>query len=125
MTRVTRCLLMLSIASAVTVASCGRKADEATRITGGDVDRGKGAIQKYGCGACHTIPGVPGANATVGPSLQDIGKRAYIGGQPSSVDTMMQWIRHPKQIDPKTPMPEMNVDEQDAKDIAAYLYTLR
>ena len=29
-------------------------------------------IQQKGCGACHTIPGVPGANGTVGPNLAGV-----------------------------------------------------
>ena len=31
------------------------------------------AFQKGGCGACHTIPGVPGAAGQIGPDLSEIG----------------------------------------------------
>ena len=31
------------------------------------------ALQKGGCGACHVIPGVPGAAGTIGPDLTAIG----------------------------------------------------
>lgn len=34
------------------------------------------AIQKGGCVACHTIPGIPGAVGTVGPNLSAIGQEA-------------------------------------------------
>lgn len=34
------------------------------------------AIQKGGCVACHTIPGIPGAVGTVGPNLSAVGKEA-------------------------------------------------
>jgi cytochrome c1 len=37
----------------------------------------------------------------------------------------MLWIQHPRQVEPRTAMPEMGVTEQDSRDIAAYLYTLR
>jgi cytochrome c len=37
----------------------------------------------------------------------------------------MQWIQHPQKIEPGTAMPEMQVTEQDARDIVAYLYLLR
>ena len=37
----------------------------------------------------------------------------------------MRWIKHPQQIDPKNVMPDMGVNDQDARDITAYLYTLR
>lgn len=33
-----------------------------------------GAFQKGGCGACHMIPGVPGAVGTIGPDLSTIGE---------------------------------------------------
>jgi cytochrome c1 len=38
---------------------------------------------------------------------------------------MIKWIQHPQEIDPKNAMPDMGVTDRDAKDIAAYLYTLR
>ena len=34
------------------------------------------AFNKGGCGNCHTIPGVPGANGQVGPDLSSIGAEA-------------------------------------------------
>jgi cytochrome c1 len=38
---------------------------------------------------------------------------------------MMKWIQRPQEVDPKNAMPNMGVTDQDARDIAAYLYTLR
>jgi len=38
---------------------------------------------------------------------------------------MMRWLQHPQQIDPKNAMPDMGVTDQDARDLAAFLYTLR
>ena len=38
---------------------------------------------------------------------------------------MIRWIENPPAIDPKTAMPNMGVTVRDARDIAAYLYTLR
>jgi cytochrome c1 len=99
---------------------------EAARLTGGDPDRGVSAIGTYGCGSCHTIPGVRGATAMVGPPLSQIARRSYLAGQlPNTPANMVRWIQHPRQVEPGTAMPEMNVTEQDAKDIAAYLYGLR
>lgn len=93
---------------------------------GGDVGRGRAAIQQYGCGACHEVPGVSGANGRVGPPLTRIATRMYLGGQlPNQPDNMMRWIREPQSVAPGTAMPDLNVSEKDARDIAAYLYTLR
>ncbi len=98
----------------------------AARMTGGDPHRGRQQVRRYGCQACHTIPGVPGANALVGPPLTRIGSRMVIAGQlPNTPSNLMLWIQHPHAILPHTVMPEMGVTEQDSRDIAAYLYTLR
>jgi cytochrome c len=93
---------------------------------GGDAKAGRDAIRKYGCYACHTIDGVPGAHGLVGPPLDGIATREYIAGElPNTAPNMMRWIQHPHQVEPHTLMPEMGVTEQDSRDIAAYLYTLR
>lgn len=102
--------------------------DRAAYLTtaGGNAHAGRNAIRRYGCNACHTISGVPGANGLVGPPLDGIGNRQYIAGElPNTAANLMLWIQHPKQVEPHTVMPEMNVSEQDSRDIAAYLYTLR
>jgi putative membrane protein len=104
----------------------GDRLAEARQLTGGDPDRGELAIRRYGCGTCHTIPGIPGASATVGPPLDKLGVRTYLAGRLSNTpDNLMRWIRDPQSVDPKTAMPSMNVTERDGRDIAAYLYTLQ
>jgi cytochrome c len=37
----------------------------------------------------------------------------------------VQWITVPQSIEPNTAMPSLGVTEGQARDIAAYLYTLR
>jgi cytochrome c len=100
--------------------------DEIVRSTGGDIERGRAHIRRYGCHTCHTIPGVPGASGKVGPSLDKLTDRVYLAGRlENNVPNLINWIRHPHAYDSVTVMPEMGVTEQDARDIAAYLYTLR
>jgi cytochrome c2 len=61
----------------------------------------------------------------VGPSLDGIADGSYLAGELSNTPAnMMHWIQHPRQVEPHTIMPEMNVSEDDSRDIAAYLYTL-
>jgi cytochrome c len=100
---------------------------QAAALTGGgDARSGRQEIRKYGCNGCHTITGVPGARGLVGPPLDGIGARYYIAGElPNTPDNLRLWIRHPHQVEPHTAMPEMGVTEQDSRDIAAYLYTLK
>jgi cytochrome c len=117
---------MILVLLAVFVAAC-REPDEPRRpVAEGDAERGRALIQSHGCGSCHTIPGVLGARALVGPPLWAMADRGYIGGVlPNTQSDMVRWIRNPRAVDPRTLMPNMGVTESDARDIAAYLYTLR
>jgi cytochrome c len=100
--------------------------DAAITLTGGDPDKGIAAIGRYGCGSCHDIPGIRSARGTVGPPLGNIAVRSYLAGQLSnSPSNMMRWIQHPQHVEPGTAMPEMGVTDGDARDITAFLYTLR
>ena len=120
--------LRLSItALAFATASCSYgDADAAALTHGGDAERGKALMRAYGCGTCHTIPGVRGANATVGPDLAGIANRAYVGGVlPNTPENLMRWIQNPQAADEKSAMPNLGVSETDARHLAAYLYTLR
>jgi cytochrome c len=108
-----------------TACHSGRYQREAHELTGGDPGRGRIALQKYGCNTCHTIPGVP-LDATVGPPLLRIAQRTYLAGRlQNTPQNLMTWIRNPRAIDPLTAMPATGVSINDARDIAAYLYTLR
>lgn len=98
----------------------------AIEMTGGDPDKGKQAIGRYGCSSCHTVPGVRGADGMVGPPLTKIGTRTYIGGVlKNTPDNMKAWLKDPPAIDEKTAMPNLHLSDEEAKDISAYLYTLR
>ena len=111
-------------------AACGRDADgavaSANEMTGGDADRGRELVRAYGCGTCHTIPGVRDANGLVGPPLAGIASRSYIAGVlPNAPDNMLRWLRDPRAVDSLTAMPNVGVTPSDARHLAAYLYTLR
>lgn len=93
---------------------------------GGDAQRGAALIRQYGCGGCHVIPGIGGADGLVGPPLIKIGRRVYIAGVlRNSPDNLMAWLENPQQFVPGNAMPNMGIDRKDARDLAAYLYTLR
>jgi putative membrane protein len=111
----------------VTMSCAGGMSDQqAGELTGGNPHRGAEAIRRYGCKSCHSIPGISGANALVGPPLSGIASRSYIAGVlVNKPDNMITWLRNPPAVDDKTGMPNMGVTEKDARDIAAYLYKLR
>ncbi len=110
---------------ALSASSCGEgDGGPPVMLTGGNPDAGAAAIERYGCGACHTIPGIRGANATVGPPLHDYARRVYIAGVlPNTPEDLVRWIRHPSKVDPRTAMPDLGVTAEEAQNIAAYLYT--
>jgi len=120
-------LAALILVGAALCAGCDSTAREARELTGGgDPVKGPVVMAKYGCPTCHTIPGVKGADGKVGPPLEQLATRVSIAGRlPNTPSNLMAWIQHPQQLTPGTVMPEMNVSERDARDIAAYLYTLR
>lgn len=119
-----------SIVCALAVLACafGWPGDAAAQqsLRGGDAQRGATLIQHYGCGSCHTIPGIDGADADVGPPLTAVGRRIFIAGiLRNTPENMIAWLQKPQAIIPGNAMPDMGIDDQAARDVAAYLYTLR
>jgi len=95
-------------------------------VAQGNLHEGRVAIEYYGCASCHEIPGACGANGLIGPSLDKIRDRTYIAGVlPNSPENLIRWIQNAPSVNPKTAMPDLEVPEQTARNIAAYLYTLR
>jgi len=118
-----------ALAAIVACAGCiGSSAAPPIEVvrTGGSADRGEKVIEARHCGACHAIPGVRGAKGVVGPPLTQFAFRSYIGGEvPNTPENLIRWVKDPHQIEPRTAMPALGLDEQEARDVAAYLYTLR
>lgn len=113
---------MRLIALLLVLAGCGGEPP----ALGGDPERGKLLLRQYGCAGCHRIHGVPAARGNVGPPLDGIARRVYLAGRlPNTPENMAHWIRHPRKVDPRTAMPNMQVSEAQARDMVAYLYTLR
>lgn len=91
----------------------------------GDPEQGKELLRWLGCGTCHTIPGVRSARGHVGPPLDRWVERQYISGQlVNTPANLVAWLVDPLAIDPSTAMPSVNATESQARDMAAYLYTL-
>ncbi|MBW3623187.1 MAG: c-type cytochrome [Armatimonadetes bacterium] len=92
-------------------------------IPGGDPERGRALIRRYGCGACHRSPGILDATGRVGPILTDLSEQVYIGGQlPNTPDHLSEWVQNPQRFAPGTAMPDLGVTEPEARNIAAYLH---
>jgi cytochrome c len=91
-----------------------------------DAERGRQLAAQYQCGRCHTIPGVASARGTLAIPLAAFGRRSYIAGHVPNTDALLQrWLIDPPALVPGTTMPAMGVTPPDARDLAAYLRSLR
>lgn len=114
--------------SAIFVVRAEQRETEARArdLTGGDPERGRILARSLGCVACHTIPGVMGPRTAVGPSLEDFGKRPFIAGATeNTAQHLTQFLLEPRSVAPKTAMPNLRLCEAHARDVGAFLYTLR
>lgn len=113
---------MSALVFALALAGCGGGKPGAL---GGDPRAGQLLLRQYGCASCHHIPGVAGARGNVGPPLEQLAKRVYLGGAlPNTPENLAAWIRAPQKFEPNTAMPDMQVTAEHARDMVAYLYTL-
>lgn len=91
----------------------------------GNPQDGKRLIVQYGCGGCHTIPGIYTARGLVGPPLYFFGRRTMIAGElPNTPENLTHWLLDPRSVEPGTAMPSVGLNTQQAQDVAAYLETL-
>lgn len=120
--------IFLVLALSLTLGGCtgGKLTRAYTVAVDGNPVRGKQLIQSFGCGSCHTIPGIRTARGVVGPPLMFFSRRTMIAGElPNSPQNLVRWIENPAAVEPKTAMPDLGLTDEQAHDIAAYLYTLR
>jgi len=116
----------LSTLAVIVVLAAGCGEQEAITAVPGDPKAGRAALERYQCGACHSIPGVAGAHGLVGPPLTEYRQRVYIAGKfPKEPALLAKWIQDAPSLVPQTAMPNVGVTEGDARDIAAYLLQLR
>jgi cytochrome c len=104
-------------------AACSR---QETAATAGDPAHGRQLIERYGCTSCHAIPGIDGPRGEVGPSLDHVATRQLLAGKlPNNPRNMTQYLQNPQLTDPQNVMPNLGVKPDDARDIGAYLSTLK
>jgi cytochrome c2 len=105
------------------------KREEKTQIveqTGGNIDHGRQLVQQYGCTSCHDIPNVSGPRGMVGPPLTNFASRQIFAGHlQNTPENLMKYLQNPQIADPQNAMPNLNLTPDQARDIAAFLYTLK
>jgi len=119
--------VLLSLASTLAAGCSGGQGGRPVSIAmQGNPRSGQKLIVAKGCGSCHVVPGIYSARGLVGPPLYFFGRRTMIAGElPNTPDNLVRWLRDPKAIEPGTAMPNLGLNQQQAQDIAAYLYTLQ
>jgi cytochrome c2 len=121
-------IVILTIVGLNGMAACSDAPDDRVsplRITGSDPEQGRGLIQAFGCGACHTIDGIRGARGKVGPELRNYAQQHLLAGfLPNTPQHLVAWLLEPVALKPSTGMPAQGLTEVEARHVAAYLYTL-
>lgn len=123
-----RALTLVSVILISLLGGCapGNRDESVQSAIAGNAANGRRLLYSYGCGSCHAIPGVGEADATIGPPLSGLGSRLYIAGVlENTPDNLFRWIAQPQEVQPGNAMPDVGVTQQQARDMAAYLYTLR
>jgi cytochrome c oxidase subunit 2 len=94
------------------------------------IERGRQLFQTGVCIGCHAIQGTPAASP-VGPNLTLFGRRATLaaGWLENNEENLVRWILSPTSVKPGALMPGVGdtgmLTEQQVRDIAAYLLSLR
>jgi cytochrome c2 len=115
---------LAAAAAASLLSGCG--AERPAAAAGTNAERGRLLLAQYQCGSCHTIPGVPASRGQVAAPLDAFGQRSYIAGRIANrPDALARWIESPQSLVPGTAMPSMGASAADARDMAAYLSSLR
>ena len=116
--------VLAAAAVASLLAGCG--GERPATAAGPSVERGRLLLAQYQCGSCHAIPGVPASRGQVAPPLEAFGLRSYIAGRVANrPDALARWIESPQALVPGTAMPSMGASDVDARDMEAYLSSLR
>ena len=108
------------------IASAALAQESMAPLAPGSPARGAELIAEKGCGACHMIPGIGGANGLVGPPLTLMGRRIFVAGLlRNTPQNLATWVLEPQKFVPGNAMPATGLSESEALDVAAYLETIR
>ncbi len=105
------------------LTACKPPPEQHMQMPQADAAHGKQVIQRVGCGSCHRIPGIDWPQGKVGPVLDGLAERALLAGRlPNRPDVLSAYVQNAPALVPNSGMPAMPVSDEEARDIAAYLY---
>jgi len=91
---------------------------------GGNADRGKQLVETVGCKGCHVVGDDTRMRARRGFSY-DIAPELTRAGSKLDPDWAFEWLKNPRRFRPTTRMPSLRLSDQEARDIVAYLMSLK
>lgn len=114
---------MLACASLV---ACDGPPDRTPTVGDASAANGLRLVADKGCVACHAFPDVAWPRGGLGPSLEGFGRQGLIAGRlPNQPGVLMQFVRDAPALVPGTAMPAIQMSDQEARDVTAYLFTLQ
>lgn len=108
-----------------------RTLQPAAGYTSSEVRAGASLFTYYACASCHYLRGVNGTgtqpSVDYAPNLTHIGSRSLLaaGAVSNTPAHMEQWLLNPDTVKPGVHMPNFQLSEAQARDLSAYLESLR
>jgi mono/diheme cytochrome c family protein len=90
----------------------------------GNAASGKKIVDQVGCKGCHVVGDDlrmrqdRGTSYDIAPELTRVGSKA-------NPDWIFEWIKNPRGVNPDARMPNLRLTDQEARDVTAYLLTLK
>jgi len=114
-----------AVLTLVLACGCQETSVQPQPLPGANAGGAVAVMERVGCGACHQIPGVRWPKGRVGPSLEGFADQALIAGRlANQPEHLVEFLRDAPSVVPGSGMPPMPITDQEARDVAAYLYTL-
>ncbi|MXO76021.1 c-type cytochrome [Altererythrobacter aerius] len=87
------------------------------------IARGREAVIKAGCAACHAFPDIDWPKGRAGPALTAFdGVGPIAGTLPNTPGNLAAFVRNSPAAKPGSSMPAMPLTPREARDVAEYLY---
>jgi len=90
----------------------------------GRASEGKKLVESVGCLGCHTIGENTAVREKRGTSYDIAPELTHIGSKVNA-DWAYDWVKNPRHYNPTTRMPDLRLTDNEARDIVAYLMTLK
>ncbi len=115
----------IAILPLLLAGACADKTNPPRAVTGADADAGLAVMRRVGCASCHIVPGIDWPAGVSGPSLRGFADSPMIAGRfPNRPDVLVDFMIDAPAMAPDTGMPAMPLTQDEARNVAAYLYTL-